>query len=154
MTGCVVASWVVNKSKLSTLPGFRMRRGSGVRNGMHLNSKRGLYRGWFRRSPVHFATMIVIIMSRIWCMSVVISTIITVKNMAKRFTSAKEGKGSWNYPSPIVFRLDTKLFDNRSANNSSIESPNKKRWYNYTTGNVCSGCITGKKEVYDKHTSH
>lgn len=89
-TGEAIASWAVNKSRLSTVPSLFISVGSWPRKGMHLISSRAWYRGWDKKSPVHLATMMVIMISKSWWMSLVISTIMTVKLMVSLVTPPKK----------------------------------------------------------------
>ena len=88
-TGVDMVSWAVNRSRFNTLPSLLMSMGSWPRNGMHLNSSSAWYMGCERKSPVHLATMIVIMMRSSWWMSLVISTMMTVREMVSRVTPAK-----------------------------------------------------------------
>lgn len=89
-TGEAMASWAVNKSKLRTEPSLFIRVGSWPKNGMHLISKSAWYNGCERKSPVHLATMIVIMISSNWWMSLVISTMMTVRLMVSLVTPPKK----------------------------------------------------------------
>ena len=66
LTGLVMLSCAVKRSRLRTLPSFLMIMGSWPRKGMHLNSSSAWYSECESMSPVHLATMMVIMISSSW----------------------------------------------------------------------------------------